>query len=106
MPITSKPRKAPAGVDVDALINKGGTAPVVPEAEAPEHRRAQTADDAETVAVILRLPREVLADVDRAVKSRRLRTPRHTWLLEAVLDKLDQETGAKNHVDIKDISER
>jgi hypothetical protein len=89
MPITRKPRRAPAGVDVEALISKGGTAPAAPMAKTSGGARA--AEDAETVAVILRLPKDVLADVDRAVKARRVRTPRHTWLLEAVLEKLDQE---------------
>jgi hypothetical protein len=89
MPITRKPRRAPDGVDVEALIGKGGTVPTAPAAKTSGSPRAS--DDLETVAVILRLPKDVLADVDRAVKARRVRTPRHTWLLEAVLDKLDRE---------------
>jgi len=33
----------------------------------------------------------MLARVDEAVEARSLRIPRHTWLLEAVLEKLDRE---------------
>jgi hypothetical protein len=78
--ITRKPKSpsATAVVDVDALINKGGSAP------------ARAIEDG-AVAVVLRLPADVLSRVDAAVKSRPIRTPRHTWLLEAVHEKLLRE---------------
>lgn len=82
MAITRKPKLsgAPVLVDVDALINKGGSSPT------PE----KTANVA-TVPLVLRLPSEVLTRVDAAVKARPVRTPRHTWLLEAVHEKLRRE---------------
>lgn len=87
MAITRKPRKAPDGVDVEALISRGGTAS---ERTAPARAKAAPSD-AGTVQVILRLPKSVLDDVNRAVQARRVRTPRHTWLVEAVVEKLDRE---------------
>lgn len=44
-------------------------------------------------AVNVRLPVDVLAQVDEAVKLRRARIPRHSWLLEAIFEKLDRELG-------------
>lgn len=70
-------------VDVDALINKGGSVaratsvPVAPHKPAP---------------VVLRMPLGVLARIDQAVENRRVKVPRHTWLLEAVIEKLERET--------------
>ena len=83
MAITKKPKSSMATplVDVEALINKGGSAP----------KREAEKDGA--VAVILRVPADVLSRVDAAVKARKNRTPRHTWLLEAVHEKLQREAG-------------
>jgi hypothetical protein len=81
--ITRKPRSsgAPVLVDVDALINKGGSTP---------KRDIEEKDG--TIPVMLRLPSDVLSRVDAVVKARPIRTPRHTWLLEAVHEKLRRET--------------
>jgi len=40
---------------------------------------------------VLRLPPDVLSRVDRAVEARRVTVPRHTWLMEAVIEKLERE---------------
>ena len=86
MPITRKPRPTPAsspGVDVDELINKGGGV--------AKHEAKAEADENTTSPVVLRVPNRLLKRIDRALTSRPLRTPRHTWLLEAVLEKLERE---------------
>jgi hypothetical protein len=41
--------------------------------------------------IVLRLPLPILSQVDEVVKARPIRTPRHTWLLEAVWEKLARE---------------
>ena len=41
-----------------------------------------------TVTVSLRLPTSLLKEIDKAVKARPYRMPRHMWLLEAVHEKL------------------
>jgi hypothetical protein len=72
---------APA-VDVDALISKGGSI---------ARAGAEPAAPAKTAPVVLRLPPDVLTRIDRAVESRRVKVPRHTWLMEAVIEKLERE---------------
>jgi hypothetical protein len=42
-----------------------------------------------TVTVSLRLPASMLKEIDKAVKTRPYRMPRHMWLLEAVHEKLN-----------------
>jgi hypothetical protein len=69
-------------VDVDALISKGGSV---------ARAGTEPAAPAKTAPVVLRLPPDVLARVDRAVESRRVKVPRHTWLMEAVIEKLERE---------------
>jgi len=41
-----------------------------------------------TLTVSLRLPASMLKEIDKAVKARPYRMPRHMWLLEAVHEKL------------------
>ena len=41
---------------------------------------------------IVPLPEDILHKVDASVQARRIKTPRHTWLLEAVLEKLERES--------------
>jgi hypothetical protein len=80
MAITRKPKSSinPAtAVNVDALINKGG-------------KPAQQPSDGAATPVIVRLPAEMLAQVDAAVAARPIRTPRHTWILEAIHEKLQR----------------
>jgi hypothetical protein len=89
MPVTRKPKAqphTPPTVDPLELINRGGSTPAKLEKKQPYEG---------TVAVVLRLPTEMLDDVDRAVQARPLRIPRHTWILEAVLEKLTREQNQK-----------
>lgn len=85
MAITRKPKQSSSAagkrVDVDALINKGGS--VAGKSGGQEKG---------TVPVILRVPEDILERVDASVQARRIKTPRHTWLLEAVLEKLERES--------------
>jgi hypothetical protein len=90
MAITSKPPQKssvePTPIDDDALkqlINKGGTPP-------PKETPAQNND---LKKVQLRLPQEILDSIDTALEKRNalVRPSRHTWLLEAIAEKLDRE---------------
>ncbi len=84
MAVTRKPAKKPApqAVDVEALILKGGR--VAGEAEA-------AGQAGKAASVVLRIPADLMERVDQAVQARRIKTPRHTWLLEAIMEKLDRE---------------
>jgi hypothetical protein len=94
MAITRKPKAssaaAPAAVDIDALINKGGSVSGQPAITPTEDSAAKP------VPVVLRVPGDVLVKVDQALKTRRVRIPRHTWLLEAVVEKLEREGEASS----------
>lgn len=87
MAIVRKPmRSGPQSgvVDVEALINKGGSAPV---------RESSKPSQSGTTPIILRLPTELLQQVDSLLKNRPVRLPRHTWILEAVYEKMKRESG-------------
>jgi len=78
MALARKPTPhAPA--DVDALIERGGSV------------RSDTRKRADTTAVPLRLPRDLLARIDRAVDAQPLKTPRNTWILQALLERLERD---------------
>jgi len=86
MAISRKPKResaATSAVDVDALINKGGSVAAKNGGQEKERH---------TVPVILRVPEDILQKVDASVQARRIKTPRHTWLLEAILEKLEGES--------------
>ena len=90
MAITRKP-SAPRP-NIEDLINRGGSSPqTVPASEA--------ASEAEAIAVIVRIPAKMLGDIDRSVKARKIRTPRHTWLLEAIVEKLAREESLAGTAD-------
>ena len=84
MAISRKPKSFAAAtpVDVEALINKGGSAP-----------KSDLEEKDAAAPVVLRLPGDILNRVDTSVKARPIRTPRHTWLLEAIHEKLAREAG-------------
>lgn len=72
--------------EIEALINKGGSVAELTEGKGR--------GPSKTTNVVLRLPADMLERVDEAVESRALRIPRHTWLLEAVLEKLEREQSS------------
>jgi hypothetical protein len=83
MAITRRPKPTPnPAVDVEALINKGGSVAQPSNEERDVPKQAQ---------VKLRLPTDLLAQVDQVLKGRRITIPRHTWLIEAIVEKLERE---------------
>ncbi|HYQ92574.1 MAG TPA: hypothetical protein VES89_11005 [Candidatus Competibacteraceae bacterium] len=90
MTITKKPRASstvpkPAmpEADIQALIAKGGSV-----AQAEERKPL---NDNKPQLVQLRLDRHVIDRIDAVLETRLVKTPRHTWLLEAVHEKLTRE---------------
>uniref|UniRef100_UPI003B527AA0 hypothetical protein n=1 Tax=Roseovarius indicus TaxID=540747 RepID=UPI003B527AA0 len=45
----------------------------------------------DVAALTVRVPRELVIDIDRERNGRPVRIPRNTWILEAVVEKLDRE---------------
>ena len=81
MAITRKPKppskaKPPRDADVERLIRKGGTVPTGGEKE-------------RALSVQLRVPRSLLERIDSARTARTVPPSRHSWLLEAIHEKLE-----------------
>ena len=70
-------RPVPSARQVEDFVLRGG-APSAP------------ANGAEPKPVLLNIPAALLGRIDEAVKGRPVRTPRHTWILEAILEKLER----------------
>ena len=83
MTIARKPKgKAQASeTEIAALIDKGGSAA----------SQAVVAATPENVAVALRIPTPLAERLTRALEDKMTRMPRHTWILEAIVEKLDRE---------------
>lgn len=83
MVISGKPKQKQDDnkIDVDALINKGGSV-------ASNTSKQQTKNE---MLVNLRLPFDVIQQIDLVVSKRRIKTSRHTWLMEAIYEKLEKE---------------
>ena len=87
MAVARKPKPqtpSSAAVDIDALINKGGSI-------ASSTSGSGEASDQSPVQVNLRVPPALLRQIDQALGARPFKTPRQTWILEAVLEKLKRE---------------
>jgi hypothetical protein len=79
MPIPHK-TSHPSEVEIQAVIQKGLSGP------------SGQAEDEEEAQVKLRLPAALLRRVDAAVKAQPIKTPRHRWLIEAIVEKLGRES--------------
>jgi hypothetical protein len=86
MAIARKPKQKSETpqVDVDALINKGGSIAKPNEPTSPNDINTEK-------QVALRIPATMLNHIDNILKQRAIRTPRHTWILEAIAEKLERE---------------
>jgi len=68
---------------IKAVVDKGGSV---------AKSSAQVEVDRQAVQVVnLRVPVEILNEIDSLRKERRIKTPRHTWLLEAIEEKIERE---------------
>ncbi len=83
MSIAKKPqsKKKNSEDDVNALIEKGGSAAV----------SAKTKPKKDVIPVTLRLPSEFESRIEAVLQNRALKIPRHTWILEAIVEKLERE---------------
>ena len=85
MSISKKPKaKAETSeAEVQALISKGGS-----PASSSQGKKLGKKD---IVPVTLRLPAELTRRIEMVLQKRAFKIPRHTWLLEAVIEKLERE---------------
>ena len=92
MPITKKPVRAkaaepatPTGVDVDAIIERGGTVP----SEAVKRGPAKT----ERKGVLLQLYPTILDQIAEEITKSPVRMTRQTWIELAIVEKLKRDQG-------------
>lgn len=52
-------------------------------------------DGEDVTALTVRVPRDIVSDIDHERKARAVRVPRNTWILEAMIEKLDRERQAE-----------
>ena len=90
MTITKKPRTsdktskaAIPEAEIQALIEKGGSVARAGEGKPSNDNKPQL--------VQLRLDRHLVERIDATLETRLVKIPRHTWLLEAVHEKLARE---------------
>ena len=85
MSISKKPKtKAETSeAEVQALISKGGS----PASSSQSQKSSQK----NIVPITLRLPAELTRRIEVVIQKRAFKIPRHTWLLEAVIEKLERE---------------
>ena len=67
-----------------AFIDFAGTRWIKRRVSAPERLRVDNR---------LRIPGEIGQRLDQALRARPVRLPRHTWILEAIVEKLDRESN-------------
>ena len=88
MPIARKPKINPSVSEkaISAVIEKGGS---VATEKISKAKSEQT--------VNIRLPEDILRDIDSSVGSRRIKISRHTRLMEAIIEKLDRESVSQTN---------
>lgn len=78
-------------------IRKSQSRKAAKKAVVTTDRSAAPSVEMEKETVInIRLPLSVVEKMDRIVRRRRVRIPRHSWLLEAVYAHLDEEEDAED----------
>ena len=71
--------QTPTEADVQRFINQGGSV-------------ATNEDDStEVMPVNIRPPVSVVREIDTLLSKRRVKISRHTWLMEAIIEKLERE---------------
>ena len=76
-------------VNVEEFIQDVGS---ISQIAAPK-KKPEDLPDEEVKGLKLRLPVDLLAEVDAAVKSRRPAPSRHQWILEAIYEKLARDAS-------------
>jgi uncharacterized membrane protein len=79
MPIAKKPTQdeETSESEINAVISKGGS--VAKQGKAGNQK------------ILIRIPNNLLDRVDTDLTARPLKTPRNTWILEAILEKLERQ---------------
>ncbi len=79
MPVSRKPKEP----NIEAFINQGGSEPDLPISY--ENRKLLQ-------SLKLRIPTDLLEDIDRLVANRKPSPSRHQWILEALYEKVSRDS--------------
>ncbi|MEB3703234.1 hypothetical protein Bealeia1_02016 (plasmid) [Candidatus Bealeia paramacronuclearis] len=91
MAIVGKPEKKSASEkDIFDLINRGGSVSTQAKSSADLELKEKQ--------LSLRVPLPLIDKIATSIKKRTIRIPRHTWILEAIIEKLSKEEEAKNNM--------
>lgn len=78
---------AAAEQEIKTIIEKGGSV-------AASESNGKKQDGKQKQPVVVHIPAEWLEQIDQIRAGRRIKTPRHTWLLEAIAEKIDREQAS------------
>lgn len=86
----SRPKKEVDEKMLDALIGKGSVTemPATPTPDSKAPAKEEPVDNSKLIFVQLRIDPQTLQEIDRNVKSRPGKLSRHTWIMEAIAEKL------------------
>ncbi len=91
MPVSRKPKDLEVkDNNLEKFINKGGSEPDV---QVPVENKKED----KLQSVKLRVPTDLLEEIDHLVASRRPSPSRHQWILEALYEKVDREQEEVNN---------
>ena len=83
MTITRKPKLTNHKDKIDVIIDKGGSVSGETKINCKGYKNSMT----------LRLPHFLLDQINEILSEKLIPTPRHTWILEAILEKVQRERG-------------
>ncbi len=91
MPISRKPKARTE----EEFINQANDdvlleAKVISKLESSEN---QLDDESDIQPLKLRVPRDLVKDIDNLLSQRKPKISRHNWILEALYEKLDRDSG-------------
>jgi hypothetical protein len=98
MALSKKPIKSASSgatsVDIDALINKGGTVPKK-QSNASQEQTSQGKKllKGGKVPVQLRIAPSILDEIDALIAKRKISIARHDWFMEAIGEKMERESN-------------
>lgn len=70
---------------------------MVPEVVGSAMAKELKEPDEDVAALTVRVPRALVSHIDHERKARAVRVPRNTWILEAVVEKLDREKQGQHN---------
>ena len=83
MTITRKPKLINHKDKIDVIIDKGGSVSGGIKTSGKSYKNSMT----------LRLPHFLLDQINEILSEKLIPIPRHTWILEAILEKVQREQG-------------